>query len=114
MVVVIPTDIIVFDQSVDASQTRLERWERIGRFLRNVQQHLDDIDEPLFLGCGSSAGYRRRQRQPGILQELGPVGVPPIDGGRFRRMPDMALASFMKRASEGMKAVRRPFQQVTT
>jgi len=39
-----------------------------------------------------------------ILQELGSVGVPPPDGGRFRRMPDIALASFN---SDGMEAAGR-------
>ena len=54
----IETHIVVLDQRADASQARLEGWKRVRRFLRDVQQHLDNIDEPLLLGCGLSTGSK--------------------------------------------------------
>lgn len=41
-----------------------------------------------------------------ISQELGPDGVPPLDGGRFRRMEDIFFVSFMGWGSR-RKVVRR-------
>ena len=41
------------------------------------------------------------QKQVDVSQELGSVGVPPLDGGRFRRVPDMALVSCIRWDSEG-------------
>ena len=45
--------------------------------------------------CFLAVGYQRirkdSNRKQCISQELGSVGVPPLDGGRFRRMADMFL-----------------------
>jgi len=73
----------VFDQGTDASQTGLEGWKCVGRFLRNVDQHLDHIDKPLFLGCGLSSGLSGWKQQPVISQEFGSVDAAPGRWGTF-------------------------------
>ena len=68
--------------------------------------------------CFLATGYQRirkdSNREQCISQELGSVGVPPLDGGRFRRMADMFLLSFTGRDSKGDKVVCRLVQNAQT
>lgn len=41
-----------------------------------------------------------------VSQEFGPVCVPPLDGGRFRMMADMVLASFVRCGNGSTKGAR--------
>jgi hypothetical protein len=45
-----PTHLAVFDRGVDA---RLAREVETYEVILSIQQHLDGIDKPLFLSCGS-------------------------------------------------------------
>ena len=68
--------------------------------------------------CFLAVGYQRirkgSNRKQCISQELGSVGVPPLDGGRFRRIADMFFLSFTGWDSKGDKVVRRLVQNAQT
>jgi len=67
-----------------------------------------------FLAVGYQQIRKDSNRKQCISQELGSVGVPPLDGGRFRRMVDMFLLLFTGWDSKGDKVVRRLVQNAQT
>ena len=97
----------MLDQRTNPPQAGFERREYVRRFLRDVQKRFEGIGEPLFFGCGLSAGWKKRSHRGAFIsQELGCVCVPPLDGGRFRRMPDIVFASLRRCDSEKTKVFR--------
>jgi hypothetical protein len=67
-----------------------------------------------FLAVNASEGPKDSNDGYYISQELGPAGGSPLDGSRFRGVPDISQTFFAERESEITKGAGRLVQPVNT